>query len=130
MEAVGYVLGMAGNEVYATPIFPPITSSSFVTIALLVIISGEFLVGALALKGGWDLWRVRDGSSEEFNSAKTFAILGAGMALVVWFGGFVVIGGALFQMWQTQVGAGSFSGAFIYAATSGLVLLFVNTPDL
>ena len=130
MEAVGYVLGMAGNEVYATPIFPPITSSALVTIALLVIVSGEFLVGALALKGGWDLWRARDGSYEEFNSAKTFAILGAGMALVVWFGGFVVIGGALFQMWQTQVGAGSFSGAFIYAATSGLVLLFVNTPDL
>ena len=130
MEAVAYVLGMEGHEVYATPIFPPITSSALVTIALLVIVSGEFLVGALALKGGWDLWRVRDGSSEEFNSAKTFAILGAGMALVVWFGGFVVIGGALFQMWQTQVGAGSFSGAFIYAATSGLVLLFVNTPDL
>lgn len=51
------------------------------------------------------------------------------MAMVLWFGGFVVLGGALFQMWQTQVGLGSFDGAFTYAATSGLVLLFLNQPD-
>ena len=54
---------------------------------------------------------------------------GAGTAMVVWFGGFVVIGGALFQMWQTRVGTGSFEGAFIYGATSALVLLFVYSPD-
>lgn len=127
--AVGYVLGMQGHEVYSTHIFPPITSSALVTIALLIIIAGEFLVGALSLKGAWDLWRTRKGSANEFNAAKKFAILGAGTALVVWFGGFVVIGGALFQMWQTQVGTGSFNGAFMYAATSGFVLLFVNNPD-
>ncbi len=129
IETVAYVLGMEGHEVYGTHIFPPITSSALVTIAFLLIISGEFLVGALSLKGAWDLWRARNGSAIEFNSSKTFAILGAGMAMVVWFGGFVVIGGALFQMWQTQIGAGSFEGAFIYAITSGVVLLFVNNPD-
>lgn len=129
LDAVAYVLGMDGHEVYGTPIFPPISSSVLVTMAFLTIVSGEFLVGALSLKGAWDLWHARRGSAEAFNSAKTFAVLGAGMALVVWFGGFVVIGGALFQMWQTQVGAGSFNGAFVYAATSGLVLLFVNQSD-
>lgn len=127
--AVAYVLGMEGHDVYGTHIFPAITSSALVTIAFLVIVSGEFLVGALSLKGAWDLWQARNGGADEFNSAKTFAILGAGMALVVWFGGFVVIGGALFQMWQTQVGSGSFNGAFVYAVTSGLVLLFVINPD-
>ncbi len=40
-----------------------------------------------------------------------------------------VLSRALFQMWQTQIGAGSFEGAFIYAVSSGLVLLFVNNPD-
>jgi predicted small integral membrane protein len=86
-------------------------------------------VGALSLKGAWDLWRTRHEDASAFNSAKTFAILGAGMAMVVWFGGFVVMGGALFQMWQTQIGTGSFNGAFIYASTSALVLLFLNSPD-
>lgn len=129
VASVGYVLGMEGHEVYATPIFPSITSTALVTIAFLIIVLGEFLVGALSLKGAVDLWQVRKGTAEQFNSSKTFAILGAGMALVVWLGGFVVIGGGLFQMWQTQIGGASFEGAFIYAITSGIVLLFVNSPD-
>jgi len=129
LSAVGYVLGMEGHEVYGNHIFPPITNPVLVTIAFLSIISGEFLVGALSLTGAWHLWRERRSDAESFNSAQKFAILGAGMAMVVWFGGFVVIGGALFQMWQTQVGTGSFEGAFIYGATSALVLLFVNSPD-
>lgn len=99
------------------------------TIAFLVIILGEFLVGALSLTGAWHLWQARKGDGASFNSAKTYAILGAGMAMIVWFGGFVVLGGALFQMWQTQIGTGSFEGAFIYGATSAFILLFVNSPD-
>jgi predicted small integral membrane protein len=51
------------------------------------------------------------------------------MAMVVWFGGFIVVGGVLFQMWQTQIGAGSLKDAFVFAASGGLVLLFVNSPD-
>lgn len=127
--AVAYILSMQGNQVYSNAIFPAITSPAMVTIALLLIIAGEFLVGALSLKGAWNLWSARNASAEKFNAAKTVATLGAGMAMVVWFGGFIVIGGALFQMWQSEVGAGSFNGAFIYAASSGLVLLFLNHPD-
>lgn len=127
--AIGYVLGQSGHEVYTNHIFPPITSPALVTLALLTIVTFEFLVGALSLKGAWDLWKARKADAATFNGAKTFAILGAGTAMVTWFGGFVVIGGALFQMWQTPVGTGSFEGAFIYGAVSALVLLFVNSPD-
>lgn len=126
---VGYVLGMEGHEAYATHIFPPITSPILITLVLIVIVAAEFLVGALSLKGAWDLWQVRKASAEAFESAKTFAILGAGMALVVWFGLFIVLGGALFQMWQTELGGASFDGSFVYAAISGLVLLFVISPE-
>lgn len=52
----------------------------------------------MSLKGAWDLWQKGKGSADEFNTAKTFATLGTGMALVVWFGGFIVVGGALFAM--------------------------------
>ena len=126
---VGYVLGMEGHEAYATHIFPAITNQVLVTLVFLIIVAGEFLVGALSLKGAWDLWQVRKAGAEVFDSAKTYAILGCGMALVVWFGGFVVIGGALFQMWQTELGAASFEGSFVYAMTSGLVLLFLVSPE-
>lgn len=128
--AVGYVLGMQANEVYPTRIVPAVTDPMLVTAALVVIVIGEFLVGALSMKGAWDLWRVRRRDAARFNAAKTFAVLGPGMAMLVWFGGFIVLGGALFQMWQSPVGAGSFEGAFIYAGWSALVLLFVNMPDV
>jgi len=130
VELVRYVLSMEGHKIYNTHIFTPVTNSALVIIAFLVILMGELLVGALSFKGAWDLWNARKGSANEFNAAKTFAILGTGMAMVVWFGGFVVVGGALFQMWQTQIGAGSFDDAFVYAASAGLVLLFVSNPDV
>jgi len=129
LELVGYVLSMEGHEIYGSHIFPPVTNSALVTIAFLLILAGESLVGALSLKGAWDLWGARKGSAEAFNASKTYAVLGTGMAMVVWFGGFIVIGGALFQMWQTQIGAGSFDDAFVFAAAGGLVLLFVSMPD-
>ena len=59
----------------------------------------------------------------------TWAIMGCVMALLVWFGLFMVIGGAYFQMWQTPLGAAAQGGAFQYAISSGIVLLFVNAPD-
>ena len=129
LELVGYVLSMEGHEIYGSHIVPPVTNSALVTIAFLVILAGEFLVGALSLKGAWDLWSARKGSADVFNAAKTYAVLGTGMAMVVWFGGFVVIGGVLFQMWQTQIGHGSFADAFVFAASGALVLLFVSRPD-
>lgn len=129
LELVGYVLSMEGHEIYNSHIFPPVTNSVMVTIAYLIILTGEFLVGALSLKGAWDLWSARYGSAETFNSSKTNAILGTGMAMVVWFGGFIVIGGVLLQMWQTKIGAGSFHDAFIFAVIGGLVLLFVSNKD-
>ena len=127
--AVGYVLSHQENAVYTNQIFPSITSPALVTLALVLIITGEFLVGALSFKGAWDLWKVRKAGALDFNGAKTFAIAGPAMAMIVWFGGFIVIGGALFQMWQSPVGSGSFQGAFIYGGVSALVLLFVSQPD-
>ena len=129
LELVGYVMSMEGHEIYSSHIFPSVTNSTLVTIAYLLILAGESLVGALSLKGAWDLWSTRKGSADSFNASKTYAILGTGMAMVVWFGGFIVIGGVLFQMWQTKIGAGSFHDAFIFAVMGGLVLSFVNRPD-
>jgi len=126
---VGYVVSMEGHEIYGSHIFPPVTNPALVTLAFLLILAGESLVGVLSLMGAWDLWSARNGGADAFNASKTYAVLGTGMAVVVWFGGFVVIGGVLFQMWQTEIGHGSFADAFIFAAAGGLVLLIVSGPD-
>ena len=128
-SAISYVISMQGNDTYPVHIFPALTGPVWATIAYVIILSGEFLVGALSLKGAWDMWSARRHDTASFNASKRVGLLGLGMAMVVWFGGFIVIGGALFQMWQSKVGAGSFNGAFIYSATAALVLLFVYRPD-
>ena len=53
-------------------------------------------------------------------------VIMAGELLV---GFFQVFGAALLQMWQSQVGIGSFEGAFMYHGASALVLLFLNQKD-
>lgn len=129
LSVIGYVLSMEGHEYYTVGLFPALTSPVAHTLAFLIILAGEFLAGALALKGTLDLWKARGDGAEAFNKAKNFAIAGCAMSMVVWFGGFIVIGGALFQMWQTEIGGGSFDGSFVYAVTAGLVLLIVDRPD-
>lgn len=42
---------------------------------------------------------------------------------------FSVFGGALFQMWQTPIGAGSLANAFQFFMACGLVFIIVNLAD-
>lgn len=128
-QAVAYVTGNTGHEVYPASMGPALGHPALVWAALILILTGEYAVAVLAGKGAWDLWRARRGPPDEFYRARKFAVLGCGMALIVWFGLFSVIGGAYFQMWQTEVGANSLQGAFWYLMNSGLVLLFVNMRD-
>ncbi len=123
------VLPMAGNEAYPNAFGPAVSSPVLITIVLCCIIIGELVVAACSFKGAYDMFRVRGSSAERFHDAKTWAIMGCVMALLVWFGLFMVIGGAYFQMWQTPLGAAAQGGAFQYAISSGIVLLFVNAPD-
>jgi predicted small integral membrane protein len=47
---------------------------------------------------------------------------------LIWFGIFSAIGGAYFQMWQTELGTGALQGAFWYSMQNGLIMLVVLTP--
>jgi len=127
--AVAHVLRMEGQEVYPRSLGPAVTAPALIWIALGVIIMTEFAIGFLAGKGTWDLWRARKGGPEAFDAAKTFAVLGCGAAVLLWFGFFLVIGGGYFQMWQTEIGQASFADASRMAAMAGLVLLIVNAPE-
>jgi len=128
-QVVDLVIGQVGHEYYPNHIVPALSGEMTATIALIIIISGEAMVGLLCLKGAVDLLGAAKAESEVFERSKKYALLGTGMGMIVWFGGFIAIGAGLFQMWQTEVGAGSYQGAFIYAATNGLVYLIVSQPD-
>ncbi len=128
-QAFAYVLSRADHQVYPDSIFPALQSGTLIWLVLASVVSLEFLAGLLAAKGAWDMWSARNGSAELFNAAKTYALLGCGTGIVVWFGMFAVFGGALFQMWQTEIGAGSLEDAFQFFAACAFVFLIVNTAD-
>lgn len=84
-------------------------------IALALVIIGELAIGFFGLKGAWEMFAARNGSVEQFPAAKSAGLWAAGLALLVWFGFFMTFGAAFFQMWQTELGAGSMEGAFMYS---------------
>lgn len=126
---VDLVVGMDGHEAYANHFGPAINAPALIWILLWIIIICEFLAGLLAAKGALDMWKARTSAGATFNDAKKFGILGAGLAVVIWFGFFSAIGGAYFQMWQTQAGAQALQGSFQYAMLNGLVLVYLSMHD-
>ena len=128
-QAFAYVMGRVDNQAYPDSIIPAIESPAIIWLALIIVVGLEFLAGIFAAKGAWDLWSARKAPAAEFNGAKTNALIGCGIGIIVWMGFFTVFGGALFQMWQTQVGTGSLGDAFSFFAACGLVWLIVNSAD-
>ncbi len=127
--ALGYVLSAADHEVYPRTLFFDVSSPAAHWAALALIIVGEFAIGFFGIKGAWDMFAARDGTAEQFHTAKSAGLWAAGLALLVWFGFFMTFGAAFFQMWQTEVGSGSMEGAFMYSMASAITMLFVYLTD-
>jgi predicted small integral membrane protein len=67
-------------------------------------------------------------SAAAFARAKRFTVVGTALAFLVWFTGFMVVGGEWFAMWQSKIWNGQ-EAAFRFYMTALAVLLFVNQPD-
>ena len=128
-QTFAYVLGAADHLAYPHSIIPAIQSSAMIWLTLILVVALEFAAGFVSAKGAWDLWSARKAPAAVFNGAKTFALVGCGIGMVVWGGLFAVFGGALFQMWQTDIGRGSLESAFQFFATCALVFIVVNGID-
>ena len=126
---VSTTLAMEGHELYPGHFGPAVSNPTLAWIALWIIIMLEYLAGALALKGAWDMWRARKESAEVFQQKKYFVMASAGVALFIWFGLFSAIGGAYFQMWQTEAGTGALQGSFWYSMQMAAVWLLIAATD-
>lgn len=126
---VQLMVGMEGHAVYPSSFGFAVTSPFVIGAMLGLIILLEILAGLLAAKGAFDLWKVRAASAEAFNAKKDYALLGAGLAVLIWFGIFSAIGGAYFQMWQTEAGSGALQGSFWYSMQNGLAWLMIRAAD-
>lgn len=126
---VALMVGMEGQAAYPVHVGPSVHSPIIIWSMLWIIIALEILAGLLAGKGAFDLWKARKGSADDFNNAKTFAILGCGLGVVIWFGIFSAVGGAYFQMWQTELGAGPLNSASTFSIQMGVIALLIGATD-
>lgn len=106
------------------------TNPILILAGALFIILSKVTAGILCLIGGGRMWSARKAGSAEFNNAKAFALSGCGVAILMLFLGFIVIGEGWFELWRSDIfrDLGSQS-AFRYAGMVGIVALFVSIAD-
>lgn len=95
-------------------------------IAYIGIFLTEAAVAVLCWLGGYRLLRAVRGS--DFNRAKGTAVAGLTLGVLLWFTGFMTVGGEWFLMWQSETWNGQ-AAAFRLIAILGLVLVYVVLPD-
>ena len=126
---VVYVASMADHTAYPAHFGPPVTGSFLTWTMLFVIIALEMAAGLFAAKGAYDLFNARNGSADEFNAAKSYALVGCGVAMLVWFGLFSAIAGPYFQMWQTEAGLNALRDSSLFSIQNGVVLIVLALKD-
>lgn len=92
------------------------------------IIAGEGLTFVLFLMGAVAMFRALHEDAAAFDASKKWAIAGATVGFLVWFFGFMVVGGEWFLMWQSPNWNGQDAAFKFYVAILG-VLIFVNQSD-
>jgi predicted small integral membrane protein len=93
-----------------------------------VIIFGEGLTCSAFTVAAVELSYSVRSDANRFRRSKRFVFIGAGLGFLVWFFGFMAIGGEWFAMWQSQTW-NSQQAAFRFYVTLLGVLVFVNQDD-
>jgi len=96
--------------------------------AYALIIAAEAVVAVLCWIGAWRLLRALLAEARVFNQAKSFAVAGFALGLLLWQVGFITIAGEWFGMWMSQQWNGIESAFRIVAILLG-GLIFVAMRD-
>jgi len=96
-------------------------------LSYVLIILWESLIAVLCWIGSIHLWQRIDNYSA-FNKAKKCAIAGLTAGILLWFTGFIAIGGEWFLMWQSDHWNGQ-EAASRFVMIFGILLIYLNTPD-
>lgn len=96
--------------------------------AYALIIAVEGLTALAFAAGAVAMLRHLRGAAAAFDRAKRLVVVGATLAFLLWFAGFMVVGGEWFAMWQSKLWNGQ-EAAFRFYMTALAVLIFVNQPE-
>lgn len=127
-EFVRQVLSMdttfPGNRLMWRAITSPVVWGA----AYWLIIATEALTGLCLLLGALRMLSRRRAPKACFEDAKAWAIAGATLGFLLWFFGFLVIGGEWFLMWQSELWNGQ-QAAFRIAMTMLGALIYLGLPE-
>ena len=85
----------------------------------------KVLFGLLCLAGAIRMAAAR-GNDASFERAKELALAGCGLAILLLFGGWIVIAESWFELWRSDaMRSAGLESAFRYAGCIGLIALFV-----
>lgn len=125
---VQHVLSMDTTFPNNEALYRAITTPALWHAGYWVIIAGEGTTFILLVMGGIAMFQARNGSAAHFDASKKWAVAGATVGFLVWFFGFMVVGGEWFLMWQSDIWNGQ-DAAFKFYVTILGVLIFVNQPE-
>ena len=125
---VQHVLSMDTTFPGNALMYRSITSPTLWQIAYALIIAAEAVTGVLFLAGAIRLIQARNAPGAAFDAAKGLVVAASLAAFLVWYFGFMVVGGEWFAMWQSQTWNGQ-DAAFRFYMTTLAVLIFVVLPD-
>lgn len=107
------------------------TSNPFViwTGAIFIALS-KFATGALCTFGAIGMWRAHNIDSKAYDSAKEIALVGCCIAIIMLFGGFIVVAAGWFDLYRSATLRDPvLQTAFQYAGMIGLIAIFVSLTD-
>jgi predicted small integral membrane protein len=125
---VRHVLSMDTTFPGNALLYRHITSPLLWQEAYAAIIVGEGLTGIVLAIAAFSMGSHLRSSAARFNRAKRLAFVGATLGFLLWFFGFMVVGGEWFSMWQSPKWNGQES-AFRFYVTILAIMIFVSQPD-
>jgi predicted small integral membrane protein len=124
-EFVKHVLSMDTIFPNSAVTYRALTQPAFHHIAYIIIILLEASMAFFLLKGTFDILKAIHAESIPFQASKKNAYIGICLGIILWFIGFIVVGGEWFSMWQSQTwnGLGSADRIITFFMLTYTVLL-------
>jgi predicted small integral membrane protein len=129
MGAVGAVISMSTFDGGAES-WRATSNPALIWLGALFIILSKLAAGIMCSIGAWRMWQARSGDASSFNAAKEIALAGCAVAVIMLFGGFIVIAENWFELWRSPAfGAAVLAAAFRYGGMITLIAIFVAIRD-
>ena len=111
------------------PTWRSVQSPVFIWLAWLFIPLSKLASAFWCFAGARNMWLARTDNAENFNNAKSLALVGCCISMVMLYGGFTVAADNYFLLWKTPIGGLALPQAFRYFASIVLLAIFVQQAD-